>query len=570
MVFLFGVVVVVLSLNTAVHGSLPGLMAPGDITADPGKERVTLNWSLVPGALSYNVYYSSKPGVTKDNAADKIENQHAPYIQRSLKNGSAYFFRVAAVDERGEGLLSKEVSAVPSAAPPPPAPVGVTLSPGPGWIRVSWLPSAGAASYDLYYDKKPGVTPGSGRKVARTKSGRYVAPLENGIRHYFIVVASNANGQSPPSFEKTAVPAATIPAAPEGLVAQEGDRQVALTWKPVPGAASYTIYSAAEMSLSKNTGSKIANVTDNRHVVRGLNNGRAYHFVVTSVNASGESGESLCVGATPLAVRPAPTMVRIPGGGFLMGDNLDGIPYATPARMVQLDDFYIDKYETTYSLWKEVYDWAVAHGYAFDNGGANGSTGNGTNLPVTTVSWYDAVKWLNARSEKEGKTPVYCEDAARTVVYRKGRVDIQNAAVRWDDNGYRLPTEAEWEKAARGGLTGKRYPWGDDLGRGNGNDNMGGAVSVATYPPNGYGLHDMAGNVFEWVWNWGSAKEGYDWGSLGSTNPRGPDSSEENTRVRRGGGYTYGSRYLKCCERMFRMPTYTSSYFGFRSASSKP
>jgi hypothetical protein len=123
--------------------------------------------------------------------------------------------------------------------------------------------------------------------------------------------------------------------------------------------------------------------------------------------------------------------------------------------------------------------------------------------------------------------------------------------------------------AARGGLEGKRYPWGDELGTGNANDNMGSAVPVGLYPPNGYGLYDMAGNIFEWVWDWGSEEQAYDWAVDGAKNPRGPESSDTGTRIRRGGAYRYGSRHLKCSDRMFRIPTYTAPYFGFRSATSR-
>jgi formylglycine-generating enzyme required for sulfatase activity len=275
------------------------------------------------------------------------------------------------------------------------------------------------------------------------------------------------------------------------------------------------------------------------------------------------------VRAVPQAEIPKPGLVRVPAASFQMGDNLDNTRYALPVHTVDIDEFYIDRHETMYRLWKEVYDWAVTKGYSFDNAGTNGSLGKGNNLPVVEISWYDAVKWLNARSGKEGRTPVYYTDDAHTKVYKTGRIDLTNAQVEWSANGYRLPTEAEWEKAARGGLEGKRYPWGDELGTGHANDNNGGTVPVGTYQPNGYGLYDMAGNVFEWVWDWGSEEQAYDWAVDGAKNPRGPDSSDTSTRIRRGGAYRYGSRHLKCSDRMFRVPTYTAPYFGFRSATSR-
>ena len=396
----------------------------------------------------------------------------------------------------------------------------------------------------------------------------------SGASLFMFACAAGRVADTPPrlpaqgAVETGAVPQAA-PLVPTGVSAVEGNGSVTVTWTASAGATSYNIYYAPSSSVSKKNGTKLANLSGGRYTVRSLKNKTPHYFVVTAVNASGESGDSSWVMATPIAEAPQPGFVRIPAGPFQMGDNLDNTSYALPVHSVDLDEFYIDRHETMYALWKKVYDWAVDHGYEFDNPGHNGSYGKGNNLPVVMVSWYDSVKWLNARSEKEGRTPAYYVDDAHAYVYRTGRIDLTNAQVKWEADGYRLPTEAEWEKAARGGLEGRRYPWGDELGSGRANDNMDGTMPVGIYPTNGYGLFDMAGNVFEWVWDWGSDRQGY-YGTVdGAKNPRGPDSSDTDTRIRRGGGFTYGSQYLKCSERMFRRPTYTAPYFGFRSAVSK-
>ncbi len=384
-----------------------------------------------------------------------------------------------------------------------------------------------------------------------------VADISKGLPTYADVMARDA-----------AVPG-TPPLAPTGVSAKGGKGSVALSWTPAAGATSYNIYCARSSSVSKTVGTKLAGIARGPFTVRKLADRTPYFFAVTAVGAAGESGESSWVMAAPRKEAPKPGLVRVTAGPFRMGDSLEGTAYALPVHTVDLDEFWIDRYETTYALWKEVYDWAIGHGYAFDNPGQNGSTRQGDLLPVTMVSWYDSIKWLNARSEKEGRTPVYYADEAHTAVYRTGNVDLAAFHVRWDADGFRLPTEAEWEKAARGGLVGRRYPWGDELVPGRANHDLGVAVPVGLYPPNGYRLYDMAGNVFEWVWDWGSETQAYHWAADRAKNPRGPDASDKGTRIRRGGGFSYGAQHLKCFGRMFRKPTYTAPYFGFRSASNK-
>jgi formylglycine-generating enzyme required for sulfatase activity len=557
----------------------PRPLPPPQVIADAGNARATVTWLPVANAISYNVYYSTSPGVTR-LTGKKVGDQHSPHVVRDLKNDTTYYFVVTSVSKTGESNSSTEVSATPSATPPPPAPVDVSASPaGDGQVRVSWSASPGATGYQIYFSTSPNVTKETGKKLVGVSSPQIVRPLSNGVTYHFMVTPLNGNLEGAASFAVAVKPkvGVLLPPAPAGLTAVEGNGQIVLTWAPVSGATSYNLYYSKDPGPTKETGVKVTNAASPAKLT-GLTNYGALFFVVTAVGANGESLISTQVSATPVSSKPVPALLPIPGGLFRMGDNLGDLDtpgprnasnYAKPVHTVQLDPFYMDKYETTWEMWNQVFSWAMFHGYIFDHQGDNGSHKIGTNMPVTGISWYDAVKWLNARSEKEGRKPVYYRDDAHETVYRAGRLNLTNGMADWTANGYRLPTEAEWERAMRGGKEGLRYPWGNDLaGPAEANYNMGRTTSVGTYPPNGYGLHDMAGNVFEWVWDLGSDSMAYSWASDPITNPRGP--TEGATRIRRGGAYTYGARYLSCYERMFRVPTYTAPYFGFRSASNQP
>jgi formylglycine-generating enzyme required for sulfatase activity len=269
-------------------------------------------------------------------------------------------------------------------------------------------------------------------------------------------------------------------------------------------------------------------------------------------------------------------MVLIPAGSFQMGDTLDGESDALPLHVVYVSAFYMDANLASYTLWQQVYQWAISHGYSFDYAGS----GKAANHPVQTIDWYDAVKWCNARSEKEGRAPAYYTGPSQTAVYRSGDKDLANACVNWSA-GYRLPTEAEWEKAARGGLSGKRFPWGNtvdwsranyyadpsdysyDLAPTSGYDptfNHGVfpyTSPVGYFAPNGYGLHDMAGNVEEWCWDW------YGSFSTGSQDdPRGPSAGRD--RVDRGSDFGDVAFYSRAAGRNGDQPGGGYDCVGFR------
>ncbi len=259
--------------------------------------------------------------------------------------------------------------------------------------------------------------------------------------------------------------------------------------------------------------------------------------------------------ATPFSVHAqgAPLgMVEIPGGTN-SGTNPDA---GLGSYSLTVGTFHMDRFPVTKWLWDAVHDWAVDNGYQFDNPGS----GKAASHPVHTVNWYDAVKWCNARSEREGREPVYRVDGA---VYRTGRSDdvVQSPAA-----GYRLPTSEEWEYAARGGVADRRFPWGDsddiqhsranyfsdalhayDTSPTRGyhpkyNDGVMPYTSpVGEFAPNGYGLYDLAGNVIEWCFDASGSRRlarGYSWKSradlcrVGFSHSGPPDTAADNAGFR--------------------------------------
>jgi len=217
-------------------------------------------------------------------------------------------------------------------------------------------------------------------------------------------------------------------------------------------------------------------------------------------------------------------MMRIPVGSFEMGDYFgEGSTNERPVHRVELDEFYMDSREVTNSQ----------YGVFMEQTGHrkprywNDTKYNQVNQPVVGVDWNDAV-----------------------------------AYAKWA--GKRLPTEAEWEYAARGGLVGKRYPGGDEISHDDANYNwkVGKATVVGSYPANGYGLYDMAGNVWEWCQDWYDK----DYYSNSSTkNPLGPGTGSK--RVLRGGSWLSDAGNLRVAYRLNPPPSTGYSYVGFRCVS---
>lgn len=238
-------------------------------------------------------------------------------------------------------------------------------------------------------------------------------------------------------------------------------------------------------------------------------------------------------------------MVLIPGGTNSGTDPEDFRDYS-----LTVSAFYMDSTEVTKAQWDAVCTWAVAHGYSF----SNAVSGKVANHPVHTVSWYDCVTWCNARSEKEGRTPCY---------------NLSTWSCNFAANGYRLPTMTEWEYAARGGLSGRRFPWGDMITHSQANyysywdgcspffsydagyEKHDTRYATGSFPytspagsfaANGYGLYDMAGNVSEWC-----------------------NDSSGSARIKRGGSWRCDAYNLRCGLSVWFSPEHANNRTGFRA-----
>ncbi len=291
------------------------------------------------------------------------------------------------------------------------------------------------------------------------------------------------------------------------------------------------------------------------------------------------------------AMTVSPNLVLIPGGSFQMGDAFPDLGAdEVPVHTATVSAFFMERTEVSKALWDIVYSWATNNGYSF---GVNAGRGKAPTHPVQAVNWYDAVKWCNARSQLEGLTPCYYTNETQTGVYCTGQVTISNSFVNWGANGYRLPTEAEWERAARGGAVGMRFPWSDTnvithsranyfVIQQNGTNSYAYDKSpTAGYNPaftnaptpytspcgsfatNGFGLYDMAGNVWEWCWdlhdpNW------YTNAAAMEADTHGPDSVSPNRRVARGGSFSANAPDNCCALREGVTPTSAVTERGFR------
>lgn len=288
------------------------------------------------------------------------------------------------------------------------------------------------------------------------------------------------------------------------------------------------------------------------------------------------------------------SMICVPANnsGFLRGSNVVGAQAAPEHTVASIKLFAMSKYEVSYAQWLTIRTWAISNGYAFALPGTQGNSGGGTDQhPVTTINWRDAIIWCNAASQKDGLNPVYFTDAAFSTPLKAATTtnsvnstpgSEDNPFINWSANGYRLPTGAEWEYAARY-VDGAVYTRGD-APSGWQDNNLGNSLidtaeinavawyttnsAAATHPigtvqSNSLGFLDMAGNVFEWTADWFS-------GSYTTISPYTDADSQgappgSNLRATRGGAWASAATEIVTTK-----PAGTNPWNGFSDTGFRP
>ncbi len=259
----------------------------------------------------------------------------------------------------------------------------------------------------------------------------------------------------------------------------------------------------------------------------------------------------------------APVMKSIPAGTFTMGCNSSVDPNCNsdelPTHSVTLSTYQISETEVTQAQWQALM-------------GSNPSYfSNCPQCPVEQVSWYNAVVYCNRLSESQGLEPCYYSNSGFTSVYGKSGSTWtlpNSGTVFWKTSakGYRLPTEAEWERAARDGVSNQAHSGGNDInavawyGQNSGNQTQPVKQKPANGTPN-YKLYDMSGNVWEWCFDWYASNY---YINSPASNPTGPSSG--SYRVRRGGSWNNVPAYCRVAFRFILAPDYRNSVLGFRLA----
>jgi fibronectin type 3 domain-containing protein len=298
---------------------VPPPPAPSNVVALAGNVRISLTWSGVSSATGYSIKRATSPNGPFTTIARVPETS---YLDRAVTNGTTYYYVVRSATGVIKGPLSPQVQATPAA--PPATPGNVSAAPGHGTITLTWNGSPGATCYHV---KRAGSQDGPFETIASPARPVYEdTGLSNGLAYYYRVSAENAGGESSDTTPLAASPVAP-PAVPAGLQAMPAGSEVSLAWTPVPGAVQYRVKRAESL---EGPFSPVAQPADPGYTDTGLVNGRTYHYVVSAINAHGESFDSAPAQATPVGAPATPLgLTAMAGSGKI---DLSWTPVASAVR----------------------------------------------------------------------------------------------------------------------------------------------------------------------------------------------------------------------------------------------
>ena len=406
----------------------------------------------------------------------------------------------------------------------------------------SWNAVPGAAGYELRIaDSQSGLE--NAPSVSETGSSHTPASaLTNLQTYYWQVRAKDGAGQfgAWSDVHSLRVEWGAVSGQSPADGSSTGDTTPMLSWTAVPGAAGYEVRIAD--SLAELNSASSINVTGSSYTpASALTNLQTHYWQVRAKDGAEQFGAWSAVHSLEVASVPQ-GFVQVAGGTFHMGStDSEADSDESPVHSVTVDSFYMAETEVTFDQY-DAYCTAAGISKPSDSGWGR------ENRPAINVSWYDAVKYCNWLSEQEGLTLAY---------------EINGTSVSWNQsaNGYRLPTEAEWEYAARGGAQSNGYKYSgsndvDEVGW-HGNNSGGKTHPGKGKKANELDLYDMSGNVWEWCWDrYGS------YSSSPESNPTGPSSG--SSRVIRGGSWNDNPRNPWVAYRYSSFPNHSSSDLGFR------